>query len=214
MAAKKSKSKQGVTNLRPAEIADQLEHAFLAGLGALTNPQDIGSTDFDSLVKKGKSFRKKATNKTEELIDDVQGAIRGMADDAQSTASGLLDQMRETPQLDKLQTMFDSRVAVALERVGVASKNSLDDLNKKLDRVLSALEKDKRGKKKAKRTAKPRKKATKKTARKKAAKKKSTAKLRKTATKKTARKKAAKKKSTAKRTSKKASKKRVAKKRR
>lgn len=139
MAAKKSKSKQGVRNLRPSEIADQLEHAFLAGLGALSNPQDIGSRSFESLVEEGESFRKKATDKTEELIGDVQEAIREMTGDAQSRATGLLEHMRDASQLDKLNSAFDSRVAGAMDRLGVASKRDLDALNRKMDKILKAV---------------------------------------------------------------------------
>ena len=84
-----------------------------------------------------------------------------MTDDAQSRASGLLTHMRETPQLQRLQTVFDDRVAEALERIGVASKQSLDELNDKLDRVLATLE---GGKAPAKAAKKPRKKATRKKA--------------------------------------------------
>lgn len=158
----KANTKQKDSGGRTAEVADQLEHAFLAGLGALSNTQKAGSQAFEKLVKQGESFRKDATDKTESLIDDVQDAIRGMADDAQSKATGLLDQMRETPQMDKLQSVFDSRVDSALGRLGVASKHDLDKLNAKLDRLLKSVEKPKAAAKKtAAKKAPARKKAAK-----------------------------------------------------
>jgi poly(hydroxyalkanoate) granule-associated protein len=162
----KQQSKQKDSG-RTAEVAEQLEHAFLAGLGALANTQKAGSKAFDKLMKQGETFRKDASDKTESLIDDVQDAIRGMADDAQSKATGLLEQMRETPQMNKLQSVFDSRVDSALGRLGVASKHDLDKLNAKLDRLLKSQEKPKPAKKKA-----ASKKAAKKTTAKKASKKK------------------------------------------
>lgn len=170
MAAKKSKSKQGVSGLRPSEIADQLEHAFLAGLGALSSPQEIGSKSFDALVKDGESFRKKATRKTEELIDDVQDAIREMTGDAQSKATGLLDQVRDSSKLDKLNSAFDSRVAGAMDRLGVASKRDVDALNRKIDKILKAVAGAKAPAKKTKPKAASKRK-TKKTAAKRPAKK-------------------------------------------
>ncbi|MDH3339408.1 MAG: phasin family protein [Gammaproteobacteria bacterium] len=139
MTATKSKSKQGVNKLRPADVADQLEHAFLAGLGALSDPQKIGSESFESLVKKGRSFQKKATARTEKLIDEVQEAIRDMTGDAQSKATGLLDQVRDASKLDKLNSAFDSRVAGAMSRLGVASKKDVAALNRKMDKVLKAV---------------------------------------------------------------------------
>ncbi len=155
----------------PKDVAGQLEQAFLAGLGALAKSQEAGGDAFKNLIKQGQSFRKEATAKTETLIGDVQDAIREMSSDAQSRATGLLEQMRETPQLEKMQDVFDARVAQALERIGVASKQSLDDLNDKLDRVLASMEKEQQAKKKVvrKKTAK---KAAKKTAKKASTKKK------------------------------------------
>ncbi len=180
MAKRKRQSKQKDSGGRTAEIADQLEHVFLAGLGALANTQKAGSKAFDTLVKQGESFRKDATNKTETLINDVQDAIRDMTDDAQSKATGLLDHMRETPQMDKLQTVFDSRIDDALDRLGVASKHDVAKLNAKLDRVLKSVAKQKPARKKAaKKTVKkaatrkaPAKRSAKKVAKKPASKKK------------------------------------------
>jgi len=168
MKKKTSQSKSKDASGRTAEIAEQLEHVFLAGLGALANTQKAGSKAFDTLVEQGEYFRKGATDKTEALIDDVQSAIRGMAHEAQSKATGLLDQMRETPQMEKLQSVFDSRVDSALNRIGVASKNDIDELNAKLDRLLKSVAKPTPGtKKKA-----SKKKASKKTVSKKKASKK------------------------------------------
>lgn len=170
MTKRKTSSKQTGSS----EVAEQLEHAFMAGLGALANTQKVGSKAFETLVEQGKSFTKQTTSKTESLIDDVQDAIRGMADDAQSKSSGLLKQMRDTPQMEKFQSVFDSRVASAMDRIGVASKKDIDDLNAKLDKVLKSVQKKGASKKTAKKTAKKSstKRPAKKASRKKVAKKK------------------------------------------
>ena len=151
------------------EVAEQFEHAFMAGLGALSDAQKKGAERFESLVKEGEKFRKKATSKTESLIDDVQGAIRDMTDDAQSRATGLLDQVRDKSKLDKLQSAFDTRVADAMDRLNVPSKNDIDAINRKLNKIIRLLDEQKKPAAKKKTTRKA---ATKKTAtRKKAAKK-------------------------------------------
>ena len=158
MAAKKPAKNQKDSENRANEITEQLEHAFMAGLGALSDAQKKGAKTFDSLVKEGEKFRKKTTSKTESLIDDVQDAIRDMADDAQSKATGLLDQVRDKSRLDKLQSAFDTRVADAMDRLNVPSKNDIDAINKKLNKIIRLLnEEGKPAKKKAparKRTAK------------------------------------------------------------
>ena len=136
MAGKKGTTKRKVSDKK---VAEQLEHAFLAGLGALSNAQKAGEKTFDSLVKQGEQFRKKTTKRTESLIDNVQDAIRDMSDDAQSKATGLLDQVRDTSNLKKLQGAFDTRVADAMDRLNVPSKNDIDKINRKLNKILRVL---------------------------------------------------------------------------
>jgi len=166
MAGKKSTRKQADSDSKPTEIAEQLEHAFMAGLGALSDAQKKGAKTFDSLVKEGEKFRNKTTSKTETLIDDVQDAIRDMADDAQSKATGLLDQVRGKSRLNKLQSAFDTRVADAMDRLNVPSKNDIDAINKKLNKIIRLLNED--GKPAVKKTT-TRKRTTKKPAAKKKA---------------------------------------------
>ena len=119
MAGKKGKTKQKDNETLVSEIGENLEHAFLAGLGALSNAQKKGAKTFNSLVKQGEDFRKKTSKKTESLIDDVQGVIRDMSEDAQDKATGLLDQVRDKSRLNKLTGAFDSRVADAMDRLNV-----------------------------------------------------------------------------------------------
>ena len=189
---RKTTTKRRTSKPSSQDVGSQLEQAFLAGLGALSNAKDAGNKAFDSLVDQGISFRKKTTKKTEALIDNVQDAIRDMTDDAQSRATGLMGQMRETPQLAKLQSVFDARVADALDRIGVASKHDIDDINKKLDTVLKTLSAKKKAKKaSAKAKASGKKTSKKKTSKKKVAKK--SASKKKTSSKKVSSKKAAKK---------------------
>ena len=173
MAGKKSTRKQADSDIRLGEIAEQLESAFMAGLGALSGARKKGADTFDSLIKEGEKFRKKATNRSESLIDDVQDAIREMADDAQSKATGLLDQVRDRSKLDKLQSAFDTRVADAMDRLNVPSKNDIDAINKKLNKIIRLL--DEQGKPAAKKKT-----ARKPTTKKAAAKKKAARKVTKT----------------------------------
>jgi len=135
MAKKESKAKQRVN-----EFTEQLDNVFLAGLGAFANAQKMGTETFESLVKDGEKFRKEASKKTEKLIDDVQDSVREMRDDAESRAEGLLDRVRDRSKLTKLQSAFDKRVADAMDRMNVPSKNDIDKINKKLNKILRAIE--------------------------------------------------------------------------
>ncbi|MCG8370592.1 MAG: phasin family protein [Proteobacteria bacterium] len=151
MAGRKSTGKRADSDIRLSEIAEQLESAFMAGLGALSGARKKGAETFESLIEEGEKFRDKATSRSESLIDDVQGAIRDMAGDAQSKATGLLDQVRDRSNLDKLQSAFDTRVADAMDRLNVPSKNDINAINKKLNRIIRLL--DEQGKPAAKKKA-------------------------------------------------------------
>jgi len=63
-----------------------------------------------------------------------------MRDDAESRAEGLLDRVRDRSKLTKLQSAFDKRVADAMDRMNVPSKNDIDKINKKLDKILRGIE--------------------------------------------------------------------------
>ena len=135
MAKAKSKSKQKVN-----EFTQPFENIFLAGLGALANAQKMGSETFDSLVKDGRKFRAKASKKTDALMDDMQSNIREMGEDAQERAEGLFDRIRDNSRFDKFQNVFDKRVADTMDRLNVPSKNDIDKINKKLNKILRTLE--------------------------------------------------------------------------
>ena len=57
MAARKTTKKQTDKDTRAGEVAEQLEHAFMAGLGALSDAQKKGAARFESLVKEGEKFQ-------------------------------------------------------------------------------------------------------------------------------------------------------------
>lgn len=143
MASTKRKTRKNSDTL-VGEIGDNLEHAFLAGLGALSNAQKKGAETFDSLVKQGEDFRKKASKKTESLIDDVQETIRDLSGDAQDKASGLFEQVRGKSRLHKLQGAFDARVADTMDRLNVPSKNDIDAINRKLNKIIRLLDEQKK----------------------------------------------------------------------
>ncbi|MDH3373110.1 MAG: phasin family protein [Gammaproteobacteria bacterium] len=141
MVAKKRKAKQKDSEKMVYEVREQLENAFLAGLGAFSNAQQAGGKTFDKLVEEGEKFRKKTTRKTESLIDDVQDAIREMTDDAQSKASGLMKQVRGEARRNQLTEIFDKQIASAMKRLQIATKKDIDGINRKLNKIEKMLEK-------------------------------------------------------------------------
>ena len=135
MADTKRKAKQ-----KANEFSQQLENVYLAGLGAFANAQKMGTETFDALIKDGEKFRKEASKRTERLIDEAQSNLREIGEDAQDRAEGLLDRVREGSKFDKLQGAFDKRVADTMDRLNVPSKNDIDKINKKLNKILRSIE--------------------------------------------------------------------------
>ena len=70
----------------------------------------------------------------------MQDSVREMREDAEERAEGLLDRVRDRSKLNKLQSAFDKRVADAMDRLNVPSKNDIDKINRKLDKILKAIE--------------------------------------------------------------------------
>jgi len=165
MTSAKETSKPRDVGKNADGITDQFEHVFLAGLGAMSNAQKAGAKTFESLVKQGEEFRDKASARTDSLIEEVQDAIRGMTGDAESKTTGLLNKVRDASKLDNLYSVFDTRVADAMDRLNVPSKNDIDAINKKLNKIMRMLDAQKKPA-----TAKPRTAAKRKTKKKAAAK--------------------------------------------
>ena len=51
-----------------------------------------------------------------------------------------MDRVRGRSKLDKFQTAFDKRVADTMDRLNVPSKNDIDKINAKLNKILKALD--------------------------------------------------------------------------
>jgi len=123
-----------------SDVAGQFERVFLAGLGAFAEAQKAGVQTFESLVEQGESFRSDISSRTGEAISSAQDAVRGVAHDAQSGATGLLEQVRERSRVDELQKVFDTRILSSLERIGVPTKADIEAVNQRIDHVISLLE--------------------------------------------------------------------------
>lgn len=139
MAAAKAEKKQDKHQDR-FELTDSLEQVFLAGLGAMSAAGEAGAKTFESLVRQGEDFRKKATAKTGKIISEVQDAVRGVADDATGKADGLFEQVRESSQVARITSVFDQRVARALKRLRVPTAAEVEELGDKIDHLIGLVE--------------------------------------------------------------------------
>ena len=114
-------------------VKDSAQQIWQAGLGAFTRAQAEGSKAFESLVKEGVSIQRKTQAAAEEKISEATSKMSTMATDISSKASG---------QWDKLENIFEERVAKALNKLGVPSAKDvaaliarIDDLNKAVQKL-------------------------------------------------------------------------------
>src|SRR5450830_612931 len=91
-----------------------------AGLGAFAKAQEEGGRVFSKLVKEGTEFQKRAEDK----VADVSDSVGKLADGVGKQASG---------SWDKLEQVFEERVARALATIGVPMQNDIAALHAKID---------------------------------------------------------------------------------
>ena len=155
-------------------VMESANQIWLAGLGAFAKAQEEGGKIFDTLVKEGLALEGKTRKVSTTRVNEVRGAVEGTVAQVQARAN---------ESWDKLEQVFEERVARALGALGVPTATDVQELTKRVEELQKTVDAFNRGES----APKPKAVATKKKApvRKKA--------VRKTAAKKTVRKTAAKK---------------------
>ena len=105
-------------------VKDSAQQIWLAGLGAFSKAQEEGGKVFEALVKEGLTIQRKTQAVAEEKISEATSRMTSMASDIGSKAQG---------QWDKLETIFEDRVAKALSKLGVPSARDLEALSARVD---------------------------------------------------------------------------------
>ena len=105
-------------------VKDSAQQIWLAGLGAFSKAQEEGGKVFESLVKEGLSIQRKTQAVAEEKISEATSRVTTMASDIGTKAQG---------QWDKLENIFEDRVAKALSKLGVPSARDLEALTARVD---------------------------------------------------------------------------------
>lgn len=128
---KTSASKKDSEPLK-ASVKDSAQQIWQAGLGAFTKAQQEGTKAFEALVKEGVNFQRKTQSAAEEKITAATQKMTGMAADISSKATG---------QWDKLETIFEDRVAKALNKLGVPSAKDINALIARIDELNKSVQK-------------------------------------------------------------------------
>jgi poly(hydroxyalkanoate) granule-associated protein len=104
----------------------------MAGVGAFTRAQGEGSKLFEALVKEGmtieKTTRQLATGRVDAVRDAVEDRVGVVRERAVDT-------------WDRLETVFETRVQRALNRLGVPGREDLAELNARVNELNGELRK-------------------------------------------------------------------------
>ena len=107
-------------------IKESAQQIWLAGLGAFSKAQEGGGKVFEALMKEGLSIQRKTQAVAEEKISEATSKMANMAGDIQSKAGH---------QWDKLENIFEDRVAKALNKLGVPSAKDVDALIARIEEL-------------------------------------------------------------------------------
>jgi poly(hydroxyalkanoate) granule-associated protein len=134
MVKKLQKGKASVTPgvQLSGSVKDSAQQIWQAGLGAFTRAQAEGTKAFEALVKEGTSIQRKTQAAAEEKLSEATNKMSNMATDISSKASG---------QWDKLENIFEERVAKALNKLGVPSAKDVTALIDRIEELNKTVQK-------------------------------------------------------------------------
>ena len=101
-------------------VKESAQQIWLAGLGAFAKAQEEGNKVFDALVKEGETIQSKTRKLTDEKIAQVTGKATGT--------------------WDRLEQVFEDRVARSLGSLGVPSKKDIEKLSKRVAELTAVVQ--------------------------------------------------------------------------
>ena len=106
------------------------QHVWLAGLGAMAKAQEQGSKAIEALINDGLAFQRKSQDEAQKRLQEATERLSHMAADFGQQATG---------RVDKLEHLFEDRVAKALHRLGMPSQLEIQMLSDRVAQLESQL---------------------------------------------------------------------------
>jgi poly(hydroxyalkanoate) granule-associated protein len=124
---KKLKSIAGASDKQIADVVrDSAQQIWLAGLGAFGKAQEEGVKVFDALVREGKTLESRTRRMAETRVGMVGDKVGKAATKATEKANATWD---------RLEQVFEDRVARALNRLGVPTNKDIHALAKRVEEL-------------------------------------------------------------------------------
>jgi poly(hydroxyalkanoate) granule-associated protein len=111
-------------------VLDSSHQIWLAGVGAFVRAQQEGMKVFESLVQQGEKLERRTRQAAVDTAAAARGAATAKAKEMQQMAGGTWD---------KLEQVFEDRVARALGKLGVYTQNDVQKLAKRVDALSAAV---------------------------------------------------------------------------
>ncbi len=156
MAARKKTGKAGSTTRKsraqapkgPAQMIENVQQIWLAGMGAIARAQKEGPAAFQQAVADGLKLLTRSRSTAEQVIRDAFDAAQASM---QTRFGSARDQAAET--WDNLEELFQSRVQRALNQLGVPSAEEIRVLTRRVEELNASVQALSAGQVQAKRAA-------------------------------------------------------------
>jgi poly(hydroxyalkanoate) granule-associated protein len=103
-----------------ANIRNSASRIWLAGLGAFAKTQEEGEKLFQALVKEGEQVEKRAKEMTMARVEEAKGKVVEL-------------QGKANQQFDRLEELFQERVAQVLHRLSVPTQEDIQELTRRVE---------------------------------------------------------------------------------
>ncbi|MEY3613281.1 MAG: hypothetical protein RJB14_3003 [Pseudomonadota bacterium] len=132
MATSKPKTPKA-SPAQPSEpaFAPPAQQVWLAGLGAMAKAQAQGQKAMEALLNDGLAFQRKSQAEAQQRLQEATERLGHLASDFGQSASG---------RVDKLEHLFEDRVAKALHRLGMPSLLDIQMLSERVAQLESQLQ--------------------------------------------------------------------------
>jgi poly(hydroxyalkanoate) granule-associated protein len=120
----------GETKDLAQSVLDSSHQIWLAGVGAFMRAQKEGMKVFESLVSQGEKLERRTRQAAVDTAAAARGAATAKAKEMQQMAGGTWD---------KLEQVFEDRVAKALGKLGVYTQNDVQKLANRVDALSVAV---------------------------------------------------------------------------
>ena len=134
MLKKMKAASEGALSAAPKDLSKSVlessRQIWLAGLGAFSRAQQEGTKVFETLVKQGEALESRTKRTAIDTAAAAGTAAKAKAKEVQAMAGGTWD---------KLEQVFEARVARALSKLGVHTHDDIEKLAARVDALSEAV---------------------------------------------------------------------------